>query len=431
MSCNCLLIRIDQRDINAATGNTLHDNNTVYITNFNNCYDEPINSPITVKGYYCYCARGVEPILCDMSGYSYNISSEPELLYSPTPFTVGADITPNIYYYVDDVQTSAVYSSYYNSDSECTDDNECCTVCNVGDYCISYTNNPDYNDNYTESGLHNDKPYWVGDVNGLYIYYSIDTTQWCLSSELDGPCLLFGKSPCTSLCPDLLSEFFSEGVCTTTTTIAPPCDTFDFDVLFDCDVTTPTPTPTPTHTPTPTMTPSSNSQCVIAVEVSINSLTPTPTPTMTMTPTPTSFTDRPCQFYGDVTFNTVNDEINCPVSKQFQDCYNGTMYYTTSNVTNPSGGAITEFMVFNATVDGLTKCISYVGITPTVSGVNKIILNSGPYGFSNLNGCSSCIPMPTPTPTITPTITMTMTPSSTPPVNPILCDMSGYTYDIN
>ena len=106
--------------------------------------------------------------------------------------------------------------------------------------------------------------------------------------------------------------------------------------------------------------------------------------------------------------------INCPISKQFQDCFNGTMYYTTNNVTNPSGGNITEFMVFNALVDGLSKCISYVGTTTQISGVNNIILNSGPYGYSNLNGCSSCIPSPTSTPTPTPSITPTNTSTPTP-----------------
>jgi len=137
-----------------------------------------------------------------------------------------------------------------------------------------------------------------------------------------------------------------------------------------------------------------------------------------MTPTSSGTIDRPCHFFGDVTFNTVNEEINCPISKQFQDCFNGTMYYTTNTLTNPSGGEITEFMVFNAIVDGLTKCISYVGITPIVSGVNNIILNSGPYGFSNLGGCSSCLPIPTPTPTPTKTSTPTPTPTKTPTPTP-------------
>lgn len=393
MSCSCLLVRIDQKDINAATGNTLYADNTVYVTNFNNCDDVPVNDGITEKGYYCYCVKVVEPILCDMSGYSYDISSGLMTLNTSPILTVGAEVTPNIYYYVDDVLTPSVFSSYYTSEDECFEDNECCTVCNNGDYCISDTNNPDYDDNYSESGLHNNKPYWIGESNGLYIYYSTGTTQWCLSSELDGPCYLFGKSPCTSLCPDFLSEYLSTGVCTTTTTIGPPCETFDFEAIFDCDIPpTPSPTSTLTPTPTPTITPSSPNNCVVDVDVTIISYTPTPTPTPTLTPSKTPEITRPCHFYGDVTFNTVNEDINCPVSKQFQDCFNGTMYYTTNNITNPSSGEITEFMVFNATVDGLTKCISYVGITPIVSGVNNIILNSGPYGFSNLGGCSSCTP---------------------------------------
>jgi hypothetical protein len=258
------------------------------------------------------------------------------------------------------------------------------------------------------------------------------------------------------------------------------CDILNFESFFDCEVIpTPTPTPTPTQTPTMTPTPSSTNYCsIVEVVATINSYSPTPTPTPTVTPSSSGIIERPCHFYGDATFNTVNDMINCPISKQFQDCYNGTMYYTTNNVTNPSGGEITQYMVFNSLVDGLIKCISYVGTTTQISGVNNIILSSGPYGYSNLGGCNSCIPTPTPTPSITPTNTVTptqtttttptptptqtqtptttptqtQTPTTTPtptptttststptptptptttPIVPILCGISGYTYDIS
>ena len=76
-------------------------------------------------------------------------------------------------------------------------------------------------------------------------------------------------------------------------------------------------------------------------------------------------------------------------------------------------------MVFEALVDGNSKCVTYLGINNDVSGVNSIILNSGPFGFANLGGCSNCTPgtSPTPTPSITPTITNTasVTPTPTPP----------------
>lgn len=325
------------------------------------------------------------------SGYVYSTCEGLCVSYEYCSIT---NPTPSLFYYQDDTLISGepVLSNYVIQDTTCLTSEDCCgDICTEPEYCISNTGNDDYNDNYDESGLHNNKPYWVGETNGLFLYYSTGTTQWCLSLSLDGSCLLSGKSPCLSVCPDILSEYLSTGVCTSTTTIAPPCETFDFEAIFDCDIPpTPSPTTTSTPTPTPTMTPSSTNTCVVDVNVSISSYTPTPTPTPTMTPSSTPEVTRPCNFYGDVTFNTVNENINCPVSKQFQDCYNGTMYYTTNNVSIPSGGTITEFMVFNATVDGLTKCISYVGITPIVSGVNNIILNSGPYGFSNLGGCSTC-----------------------------------------
>jgi len=345
------------------------------------------------------------------SGYVYSdcngecVSYE----YCETP------MSPSLFYYQDDVLISGetVLSQFVLQDTTCSTSEDCCSdICTTSSYCISNTGNPAYDDNYDESGLHNGKPYWIGSTNGLFIYYSIEDSQWCLSSSLDGVCLLSGKSPCPSTCPDLNGAYFNTGICLTPTpTPTNNCDILNFDSFFDCDVIpTPTPTPTPTQTPTMTPTPSSTNYCsIVEVVATINSYSPTPTPTPTVTPSSSGVIERPCHFYGDATFNTVDEMINCPISKQFQDCFNGTMYYTTNNVTNPSSGNITEFMVFNALVDGLSKCISYVGTTTQISGVNNIILNSGPYGYSNLNGCSSCIPSPTSTPMPTPSITPTNT----------------------
>ena len=444
MSCNCLLIRIDKKDILSATGNTLYTDYAVYFDGFNDCESSPITEIITQAGYHCYCTSVPEPSLCDMSGYSYNISEAPLELNS-TPQLYTTEAVANIYYYQDDILILSEYSPYYNSEDTCTENSDCCNdICFTTDYCLSNTGNVLYNDNYEESGLYNGKPHWIGVTNGLFIYYSIDNTQWCLSESLDGPCLLSGKSPCTTTCPDLNGAYFNSGMCLTPTpTPTNNCDILTFESFFDCEVIpTPTPTPTPTQTPTMTPTPSSTNYCsIVEVVATINSYSPTPTPTPTITPSSSGTIVRPCHFYGDATFNTVDEMINCPISKQFQDCFNGTMYYTTNNVTNPSSGNITEFMVFNALVDGLTKCISYVGTTTQISGVNNIILNSGPYGYSNLNGCSSCIPSPTSTPTPTPSITPTNTPTKTQtptptptptqPIQPILCDLTGYTYNIS
>jgi hypothetical protein len=91
------------------------------------------------------------------------------------------------------------------------------------------------------------------------------------------------------------------------------------------------------------------------------------------------------------------------------------------------GSELSEYMVFNADVDGNTKCISYIGVTYDTIGGNSITLNSAPLGYSNLGGCTYCqptrtptptptgtpIPTPTPTPTMTNTPTMTQTPTNT------------------
>jgi len=284
-------------------------------------------------------------------------------------------------------------------------------ACSITGYCISNTG-VYYDNNYTSGGTYDGNSYYTGETNGLFIYYSTGDTQWCLSSSLGGSCLLSGKSPCYEVCPDLCSEYCFSGVCPTPTPSPTNACDLDFSALFDCEVT-PTPSITPTISTTPTMTPtpSTSPLCsVIGVDVSINSYTPTPTPTPTVTPSSTPIVTRTCSFSGDVTFNIIDTSIVCPFSKEFQDCYNGQLYYTHNNVTNPTGGTIDQFMIFNAYVDGDLRCISYVGNNYFVSGINDIELVSGPIGFSNLGDCTLC--SPTLTPTSTPTPTPTPTPSS-------------------
>lgn len=290
-------------------------------------------------------------------------------------------------------------------------------------YCINNTGF-DYDDNYTSGGTYNSLPYYIGSTHGYVIFFSTSTNSWCLSNALGGVCLLSGKSPCTSSCPDLCNEIFSEGICPTPTpTPTTNCQTFNFDAIFDClyePTSTPTPTTslTPTHTPTPTVT---NFCSIVGIGASISGITPTPSVTPTLTPTKTPTITRPYNFSGTVTFTTGDTTIKCPSSKQFQDCYNGQMYYTTNAITNPSSGDITQFMIFKATVNGVSKCISYVGINNNVIGVDTITLTQGPIGLSNLGECALCVisPSPTPSPSITPspTVTPTITPSSTIPSN--------------
>jgi len=293
----------------------------------------------------------------------------------------------------------------------CSETQACATCSDT--YCITNTGN-DYDDNYTLDGEYDGYSYWISNSGDYYIYYNTIDKQWCLSTSLGGFCLLSGKSPCFSKCPDLCDEYFFEGVCPTTTTTTIACVTFDFDAIFDCMAqSTPTPTPTPTVTPTMTVTPSSTNYCsMVSVDARIDTYSPTPTPTPTMTPTSSGIITRPCNVLGDVSFTTLEGHIGCPSSKQFQDCVTGMMYYTTELVPTPSGNPLTEFMIFKAYVDGVLKCISFVGINDNVIGVNTIELIDGPTGYSNLGECILCDVVPSATPTPTPT--MTPTPSGIP-----------------
>ncbi len=194
-------------------------------------------------------------------------------------------------------------------------------------YCISGTGIPNVDDSYSLTGVYNSYDYWLGSTYGYYIYYVTGTSEyWCVSSSLGGSCILFGASPCVSSCPDICDSNFSIGACPTPTpTPTVNCTVLDFTAIFDCEVTpSPTVTPTLTTTPTVTPTPSSTNYCPnIGIDVMITGITPTVTPTPTPTPTTSPVITYYCNFSGDVSFITVNSIIQCPGSKQFQDCYTG------------------------------------------------------------------------------------------------------------
>ena len=307
--------------------------------------------------------------------------------------------------------------------------------CTGSTYCLSNTGNNSINDNYLSGGTHNGNLYYTGVSNNLFIYYSSSNDEWCLSTALDGSCIMSGDSPGAPDCPDLSNFYFSTGTCPTPTpspTSAVDCSTLDFEAIFDCDVIpTPTPTPTPTTTPTPTVTPTPTDVCggtdIIAT---IESITPTPTPTPTITPTSSSPIVRPCVFSGDVTFNVIDGQIVCPYSFEFQDCVNGAIYLTTTQVSNPSGGDLEEFDIFNANVNDESRCISFIGLNLNEIGGDVINLISGPIGKSNLGDCIYCGPSPSVTPTSTVTPTPTPTPTSTLPITgiqlKICCDKDVY-----
>jgi hypothetical protein len=297
--------------------------------------------------------------------------------------------------------------------------------CTGSTYCLSNTGNSSINDNYYSAGTHNGNLYYTGDTNNLFIYYSSSNDEWCLSTALDGSCIMSGDSPGAPDCPDLSDFYFSSGMCPTPTPTPTPavnCSSLDFDAIFDCDVTpTPSVSPTSTPTPTPTITPTSSDICGgTGIVATIESTTPTPTPTPTITPTSSSPIVRPCVFSGDVMFNVIEGDIVCPYSYEFQDCYNGAIYLTTSQVSNPSGGDLEEFDIFNAEVNGESRCISFIKINLTEIGGDIISLVSGPLGKSNEGDCIYCQPSvtTTPTPTPTPTQTQTPTPTPTPTITP-------------
>ena len=76
-------------------------------------------------------------------------------------------------------------------------------------YCLSNTGYPTFDDLYFSAGTYNSELYWTGQTNNLFIYYNTGTTQWCLSTALNGLCLLSGQSPCFNPCPDLDGVYFS------------------------------------------------------------------------------------------------------------------------------------------------------------------------------------------------------------------------------
>lgn len=289
----------------------------------------------------------------------------------------------------------------------------------IVNYCVNDTG-LGYDDYFKYGGIHNSEPYWTGETNGYVIFYSTGGT-WCLSTVLDGTCLLEGPYPCNSVCPDLCDTYVFSGACPTPTpTPTVNCSVLDFTAIFDCEVTpTPSVTPTLSLTPTETPTPTPTEVCGgRAVDVTITGYTPTPTATFTPTPTLTPEVTRPCAISGSVTYNTIDSTIICPMSKEFKDCLNGATYYTTSAVPLPSGGTIATDMIFKANVNGESKCIYFVGMNLSVIGIDNITLVDGPIGYYNLGDCILCTPdiTPTPTPTPTPTYTPTTTPTPTPSV---------------
>jgi len=276
-------------------------------------------------------------------------------------------------------------------------------------YCISGTNSS-YDGSYsTGNTLHNGYVYYTGDTTPTYfIFYSTGGTEsnWCLSTALDGPCLLFGKSPCVSDCPDLCTEFFSSGTCPTPTPSTTPICDVDFTAILECSIS-PTPTVTPTVTPsvTPTVTPTPSDVCGgTGIVVSAITYTPTPTPTISLTPTMTPDVTRPCSFSGSVEFNTLDDYIRCANSKKFRDCSNGFLYHSSELILDEFNEPIQIGYVYKATINEVSVCVVYDGLVDNISGADDILIIEN-IGLEIDNGCNNCVVIPTQTPTPTPSTT--------------------------
>lgn len=298
------------------------------------------------------------------------------------------------------------------------------SACTYSTFCFRTTLSDleDFSGSYTESGfIYNGQLTYSGDsVNTAVIYYFTSSTEsyWCLSTSLGGTCVLRGSSPCNSNCPDISGNFFNSGVCPTPTPSPSAC-TIDFTAYFDCDWE-PIPTPSPSIdcddvdfsfsnfalTPTPTST----NLCVgKAVDFILFQPTPTPTGTLIFSP---SIPSVPQAVSGKVSFQIFDSPVDCPECKILKVCGQETYYYVTSDLVF-NNVPIVKDIVFNASVNGQSLCVSWIGTTTQISSnsiVNQI--------YSVPGTCEACVVQPSPTPTITRTPTSTPTNTSTPTTTP-------------
>jgi hypothetical protein len=259
-------------------------------------------------------------------------------------------------------------------------------------FCVE--NDTTYEDQYRQAGTFAGFNYFTGQTTDYVIYYSTGETRWCLAQNLGDPCDQFGTYGSTSTCPDFDDSVSYSGLCVTTTTTVNPCATFDFESVFDCYIPpTPSVTPTLSYTPTPTPTPSSTEICGgKSMTLVVNKFTPTPTGTPTPTPSATPEITRPCNYSGQVIFNSINEVIQCANSKKFKDCFTGINYYTTDLVLVSGTTSPKEGYVYNATINGYNYCVIFEGLFENISGVDNVELTNE-VGPSNLGACLDCTPI--------------------------------------
>jgi hypothetical protein len=285
----------------------------------------------------------------------------------------------------------------------CTDDNFC--------FNTSFPSLSAYSGNYTKSiTYYNGKNiYSGGTISAATVFY--DGNKWCLSTSLGGSCILSGKQPCSTDCPDICDSVFDVSSCPTPTPTKTPTPTPTTTPTPSITTTnTATPTATPTTTPTFTPTPSTTRPAAVIFTISVTRTSPSPTPTQT--PTNTPIPTRSVSSSGTSIYEIVNSPFICPGgNKVLTDCATGDEYIVSENISI-TGTTITRGSIFSAYIDGISTCVTLTDYTDNSSNVV--------YGgaIASFSSCVNCLtpPTPTPTPSITPTntATPTQTPTQTP-----------------
>jgi hypothetical protein len=303
--------------------------------------------------------------------------------------------TASTSYYSDGINVYNVISGTVTSISGCT-----CPQF----FCVE--NDTNYDDTYQLAGNYIGQSYFTGQTTGYFMFYSTGETRWCLSQTLGGSCDQFGPFGSASDCPDFDDTVAYQGICVTTTTTVNPCATFDFTAIFDCLVptTTTTTTAAPTTTTTTTVLPNPCS----ATSITVSAVTYTTT-TTTIAPTTTTTTtiNYPCNFSGEVIFNTFAEVIQCANSKRFSDCFNGVNYYT-SDLVLISGNTPLENYVYFAEINGQQTCVIFDGLFENISGVDTVVLLNE-IGSRVDGSCLTCLSNIQPTTTTTSTSSTTTT----------------------
>ena len=261
-------------------------------------------------------------------------------------------------------------------------------LCPVEEYCLLtyFATTELYDGTYYSGDTYLGRVVYSGD--NAVIYYT--GTYWCLSETLGGDCILHGKIPNTSICPDLCDEVFSSGTCVTTTSTTNPCNIFDFDAYFDCDVSTTTTTTIPCSATSINVTFSAYTTTTTTVSpcpsftgsISFSSYTTTTTTTGTTT---TTTANRSLPVSGDVTYTLVETVFVCPgQTYQFQECNTNNMYYLEPSNIFVDVDLITNY-AYNMTINGTQSCYTYIGVSTVSPNATSSVVDSW-YG-----NCSTCI----------------------------------------